>query len=71
MPGVEVRLPMKKAAPLDGVISYLTAKHRGNVHEKGIVTISAEWPDLLTPSAISVLMLLIALRTRRSFCGRV
>jgi hypothetical protein len=43
---------MKEAHSLDGIISYLTKKHRGNVHEKGIVTITtksfwADDPDLL------------------------
>jgi hypothetical protein len=38
---------MKAAASLDGIISYLTKKHRGNVQEKGIVTITSRsvWYD--------------------------
>jgi predicted nucleic acid-binding Zn-ribbon protein len=35
-------IPMKKDKPLDGIISFLTTKHRGNVHEKGIVTITSK-----------------------------
>jgi hypothetical protein len=37
----EVEFPMKEAASLDGVISYLAKIHGGNVHEKGIVTVTA------------------------------
>jgi hypothetical protein len=33
---------MKEAKSLDGIISYLTQKHGGNVHEKGIVTITSK-----------------------------
>jgi hypothetical protein len=32
-----VELAMKEAKSLDGIISYLTKKHGGNIHEKGIV----------------------------------
>jgi hypothetical protein len=38
----EVEFPLKNAKPGDGVISYLTQKHRGNVHDKGIVTVSSQ-----------------------------
>jgi hypothetical protein len=31
-----------RAKSLDGIISYLTKKHGGNVHEKGIVTITSK-----------------------------
>jgi hypothetical protein len=35
--------PMKHGrTSLDGIISYLTKKHGGNVHEKGIVTITSK-----------------------------
>jgi hypothetical protein len=37
----KVQCPMRKAKSLDGIISYLTKKHGGNVHEEGIVTITA------------------------------
>jgi hypothetical protein len=37
-----VELPLKEAKSLDGVISYLTKKHGGNVQEKGIVTITSQ-----------------------------
>jgi hypothetical protein len=33
---------MKEAGSLDGIISHLTKKHGGNVHEKGIVRITAK-----------------------------
>jgi hypothetical protein len=31
----------ESSSPLSGIISYLTAKHSGNVHDKGVVTITA------------------------------
>jgi hypothetical protein len=34
--------PLKQAKSLDGIISYLTRKHGGNVHDKGIVTITSK-----------------------------
>jgi hypothetical protein len=37
-----VECPLKTVASLDGIISYLTAKHEGNVHEKELVVISAK-----------------------------
>jgi uncharacterized coiled-coil protein SlyX len=37
-----LEFPLKAAKSLDGVISYLTRKHRGNVHDKGIVTITSK-----------------------------
>jgi hypothetical protein len=33
---------MKEAKSLDGIISHLSQKHGGNVHEKGIVTITSK-----------------------------
>jgi hypothetical protein len=41
-PKVDIELPMKAAKSLEGIISYLTKKHGGNVHEKGIVTITSK-----------------------------
>jgi hypothetical protein len=41
-PRREVEIPMKKAESLEGIISYLTKKHGGNVEEKGIVTITSK-----------------------------
>jgi hypothetical protein len=38
----KVRFPFKEAKSLDGVISYLTRKHGGHVHDKGIVTITSK-----------------------------
>jgi hypothetical protein len=37
-----VEFPLKEAKPLEGIISYLPRKHRGNFHEKGIVTITSK-----------------------------
>jgi hypothetical protein len=39
---VPISLPMKEAKSLDGIISYLTRKHGGNVQEKGIVRITSK-----------------------------
>jgi hypothetical protein len=41
-PEATVEIPMSQARSLDGIISYLTKKHGGNVHEKGIVTITSK-----------------------------
>jgi hypothetical protein len=38
----DVELPMKEPQSVEGIISYLTKKHRGNVHEKGIVIMTAK-----------------------------
>jgi hypothetical protein len=45
-PLTEVNLPLRdgwfqKADPLEGIVSYLTRKHGGNVHDKGIVIITS------------------------------
>jgi hypothetical protein len=37
-----VEIPMKSAKSLDGIISYLTKKHGGNVQQRGIVVITAK-----------------------------
>jgi hypothetical protein len=34
--------PMKEANSVDGIISYLTKKHGGNVHEKGVVIVTVK-----------------------------
>jgi hypothetical protein len=38
----KVEIPMKEAGSVKGIISYLTTKHGGNVHEKHIVAITAK-----------------------------
>jgi uncharacterized coiled-coil protein SlyX len=38
----DVEFLLKEAEPLEGIISYLTRKHGGNVHGKGIVTITSK-----------------------------
>jgi hypothetical protein len=38
--GIQCPLPVDKS--LDGVIAYLTRKHRGNVHDLGIVTVTSK-----------------------------
>jgi hypothetical protein len=35
-------IPIKEAKSLDGIISYLTLKYGGNVHEKGIVKLTSK-----------------------------
>jgi hypothetical protein len=37
-----VEFPLKDAKSIDGIISYLTRKHGGNVHDKAIVTITSK-----------------------------
>jgi hypothetical protein len=37
----QVEIPMKAGNSLDGIIAYLTKKHGGNVHERGIVIITS------------------------------
>jgi hypothetical protein len=37
-----VEFPLRAAKSLDGIILYLIRKHRGNVHEKGIVAITSK-----------------------------
>jgi hypothetical protein len=44
-PGARVEIPMKVANSLDGIISYLTKKHGGNVHEEGIVIMTSKSVD--------------------------
>jgi hypothetical protein len=36
-----VKIPFKRDKRVDGILSYLTWKYGGNVHDKGIVTITA------------------------------
>jgi hypothetical protein len=38
----EVEFPLVEDKSVDGIVSYLTRKHRGNVHDKGIVTITSK-----------------------------
>jgi hypothetical protein len=35
-------IPINCDKPLEGIIAYLTRKHGGNVHEKGIVTLTSK-----------------------------
>jgi uncharacterized coiled-coil protein SlyX len=37
-----VECPLKEAKSVEGIISYLSQKHEGNVHDKGIVTITSK-----------------------------
>jgi hypothetical protein len=41
-PHKEVEFPLEEARSIEGIISYLTEKHGGNVHDKGIVTITSK-----------------------------
>jgi hypothetical protein len=38
----EVDFPFREDKSLDGIIAYLTRRHGGNVHDKGIVTITSK-----------------------------
>jgi hypothetical protein len=38
----EVHCPLPEAKSLDGILSYLTRKHGGNFHKKGVVTITSK-----------------------------
>jgi hypothetical protein len=38
----KVEIPMEEANSLEGIILHLTKKHGGNVHDKGIVTITSK-----------------------------
>jgi archaellum component FlaC len=42
-----IEFPLKEDKSFDGIISYLTRKHGGNVHDKGIVTVTSKstWDD--------------------------
>jgi hypothetical protein len=40
-----VEFPLQDPSSFDGIISYLTRKHGGNVHDKGIVTITSKSVD--------------------------
>jgi hypothetical protein len=42
MPRIEIECPFKDDDVLDGIILYLTRKHGGNVHDNGIVTVTAK-----------------------------
>jgi hypothetical protein len=46
-PTSRFEIPMREDKALEGLISYLTTKHSGDVHEKGIVTITSTsvWKD--------------------------
>jgi hypothetical protein len=38
----QIQSPLQEAKSLDDLISYLTQKHGGNVHDRGIVTITSK-----------------------------
>jgi hypothetical protein len=40
--GAGAEFPLNEANSLEGIISYLTREHGGNVHDKGIVTITSK-----------------------------
>jgi hypothetical protein len=56
------------ARSLDGIISYLTVKHGGNVHEKGIVTVTA--PAAWRDSVLWHVRHVVDLRSEESFCSQ-
>jgi hypothetical protein len=56
MSGMKLQFRMNEDQPRKGIISYLTAKHCGNVHEKGIVTITADNARFWTPEECARLL---------------
>jgi hypothetical protein len=48
----EVEIGMKRNEPLNGMISHLTREHGGNVHQNGVVTLSAPSRSDLRDSAL-------------------
>jgi hypothetical protein len=40
--GNRINFPLADSASFDGIISYLTEKHSGNVHDTGIVTTTSK-----------------------------
>jgi hypothetical protein len=36
-----IEIVLNVSAPLDGILSYFTRKHGGNVHDRGIVTVTS------------------------------
>jgi hypothetical protein len=53
-PKSTVEIPMQEPKSLDGIISLLTKKHGGNVHAKGIVTITSKSVALQQQAAENV-----------------
>jgi hypothetical protein len=45
----EVGIPLHDAKAVDGIISYLAWKQRGNIHDKGIITIVSKSLDYGDP----------------------
>jgi hypothetical protein len=54
-PCYEIEFPLQDANSVDGIISYLTRTHGGNVHKKEIVTISSKSVDMHGPMNVSFL----------------
>jgi hypothetical protein len=59
----ELAFPLKEAKSSVGILSYLTWKHAGNVHDKGIVTITSKSVDNDAPKDFSFLADLTSDRT--------
>jgi hypothetical protein len=51
--GVAIEIPLICGVSLDGIISYLTRKHGGNVHHKGIVTITSKSLSVSEPGFVA------------------
>jgi hypothetical protein len=65
---IEVEFPPKEARSLEGIISYLTRKHGGNVHDKGIVTLTSKSVNNDNPKSAAGIAL-ISLLARSSAQG--
>jgi hypothetical protein len=63
----EAEFPSLVSKSFEGIISYLTRKHGGNAHEKGIVTITSKSVDMRGSMNFSSLA---DLRSESHFCSR-
>jgi hypothetical protein len=62
-----VEFPLKKSKSPKGIISYLTRKYGGNIHDKGIVTITSKSVDVNPEYALQNIA---DLASRSEFCSR-
>jgi hypothetical protein len=70
-PVKEHDFPMKEEESLDGIIAYLTQKHGGNVHEKGIVILTSKSVFTDDPNARNcTLPALVDLQSRPWFVSK-
>jgi hypothetical protein len=63
-----VEFPLNEARSVDGIISYLTRKHGGNVHDLGIVTITSK--SLFSNQLKSAVRNAADFTSNSSFCSK-